>query len=109
MLEFDKRIIGNRLLAYRKRAHMTQAEMAEAAQMAERAYADIERGHVNMRLESILKICTVLHITPNDLLTKEQDVLSMKQEELLGTLSTCTEHQRATALQLLEVYLRSCR
>lgn len=40
---------------------LTQAEAAEAAGLSERTYADIERGSVNMRTETILKICEALH------------------------------------------------
>ena len=51
MLIYDFRAIGNRLLAIRRRQGLTQAEVAEAAGLADRTYADIERGTVNMRLE----------------------------------------------------------
>ena len=62
MLIYDFRVIGNRLLAFRKKAGLTQIEVAEAAGLSDRTYADIERGSVNMRIETILRICDVLHI-----------------------------------------------
>ena len=70
MLIFDLRTIGNKLLTIRKRMGMTQAEVAEAAGLSDRTYADIERGSVNMRTETILRICNVLHITPDEVLKK---------------------------------------
>ena len=63
MLIYDFRVIGNRLLAFLKKAGLTQIEVAEAAGLSDRTYADIERGSVNMRIETILRICDVLHIT----------------------------------------------
>ena len=66
MLIFDLRTIGTKLLTVRKRMGMTQAEVAEAAGLSDRTYADIERGSVNMRTETILRICNVLHITPDE-------------------------------------------
>ena len=69
MLIFDLRTIGNKLLTIRKRMGMTQAEVAEAAGLSDRTYADIERGSVNMRTETILRICSVLHITPDEILS----------------------------------------
>ena len=48
MLLFDMRAIGNKLLAIRKKAGLTQQEVAEAAGLSDRTYADIERGTVNM-------------------------------------------------------------
>lgn len=64
MLIFDMRAIGNKLLAIRKKTGLTQAEVAEAAGLSDRTYADIERDSVNMRTETNLKICEALHITP---------------------------------------------
>lgn len=107
MLIFDFRTIGNKLLDIRKKAGLTQSEVAEAANLSDRTYADIERGTVNMRIETILKICGALNITPDTVLTEENPKLTLKQNELLEQLNKCTVQQRETALDLLSVYLRS--
>lgn len=107
MLIFDLRTIGNRLLSIRKRMGMTQAEVAEHAGLSDRTYADIERGTVNMRTETILRICNVLHITPDEVLTEENTSLTAQQDELWKRLDACNPKDKATALQLLEVYLKS--
>ena len=107
MLEHNLQMIGNKLLAVRKRNGLTQAEVAEAAGLSDRTYADIERGSVNMRLETILRICEVLHITPDEILTQSDDDISPEQEYLLTRLNACNEKDRKTALRLLEVYLKS--
>lgn len=109
MLVFDFRAIGNKLLAIRKKAGLTQSEVAEAANLSDRTYADIERGTVNMRIETVLKICEALHITPDVVLTEDHPNLSMKQRELFDELSRCTVQQRETALELLSVYLKSIK
>lgn len=107
MLIFDLRAIGNRLLSIRKRMGMTQAEVAELAGLSDRTYADIERGTVNMRTETILRICNVLHITPDEVLTEENTSLNARQNELWDRLNACRPKDRETALQLLSVYLKS--
>lgn len=107
MLVSDFRKIGNKLLAIRKRCGMTQAEVAEAAGLSDRTYADIERGSVNMRIETILRICSVLHITPNEILTDEQPANTLRQELLWERLDACNPKDKNTALQLLEVFLTS--
>lgn len=107
MLIFDLRSIGNKLLTIRKRMGMTQAEVAEAAGLSDRTYADIERGSVNMRTETILRICNVLHITPDEILTEESTSLAAKQAELIERLNTCNPKDKETALRLLSVYLTS--
>ena len=107
MLIFDLRTIGTKLLTIRKRMGMTQAEVAEAAGLSDRTYADIERGSVNMRTETILRICSVLHITPDEILTEESASLAARQAELTERLTTCNPKDKETALQLLSVYLKS--
>ena len=106
MLVSDLIQVGNRLLAFRKKAGLTQSEAAELAGLSDRAYADIERGSTNMRVETLLKICRALNITPNDLLcTQEEAPLSAAQ--LFAALDSCPESSRQTALRLLDVYLKS--
>ena len=107
MLVFDLHAIGNKLLTVRKRMGMTQAEVAEAAGLSDRTYADIERGTVNMRTETILRICNVLHITPDEVLTEESTSLTAQQAELWERLNACNPKDKETALQLLSVFLKS--
>lgn len=107
MLLLDTREIGNKLLAIRKLTGMTQFEVAEAAGLSGRTYADIERGSVNMRVETILRICQALHITPDEILTAPEPQHSAQQEELIKRLNACSPQNRETALQLLSVYLKS--
>lgn len=107
MLVFDFHIIGERLFNVRKRMGLTQAEVAEAAELSIRTYADIERGSVNMRIETVLKICNVLHITPDEILTSEYSLVSAKQQELWDRLNACSPKDKETALKILSVYLES--
>lgn len=107
MLLLDMQEIGNKLLAIRKRMGMTQAEVAEAAGLSTRTYADIERGGVNMRIETVLRICEALHITPDEILTGAQAEITPHQEELFARLNACNPKDRETALRLLNVYLQS--
>ena len=107
MLLFDLCAIGNKLLAIRKKRGLTQAEVAEAAGLSDRTYADIERGTVNMRIETFLHIFLALHITPDEVLTAEQARPKISQEQFLELLDGCDPKERDTALQLLSVYLQS--
>ena len=107
MLVFDLHAIGNTLLTVRKRMGMTQAEVADAAGLSDRTYADIERGTGNMRTETILRICNVLHNTPDEGLTEESTSLTAQQAELWERLNACNPKDKETALQLLSVFLKS--
>lgn len=107
MLIYNLYEIGNRLYTIRKKTGFTQMEIAEQADISERTYADIERGTANMRLITLLRICDALHITPNELLTDEQPPRDLQKEEMLKRLSACSIKDQDTALQLLDVYLKS--
>lgn len=107
MLIFDFHKIGGKLFSARKRLGLTQMEVAEAAGLSDRAYADIERGTVNMRMETVLRICQALHVSPNEILTEDDTTLALRQNELLERLARCTPRERETALSLLAVYLQS--
>ncbi len=106
MLIFNTYDIGSKLLAVRKATGLTQSEVAEKAGISDRTYADIERGTVNMRVETLMKICHTFHITPDEVLT-EQEIGISNENELLERLNTRSPKERKTALQLLDVYLES--
>jgi len=108
MLIFDVRRIGSRLHAHRKRLGLTQSEVAERAGISDRTYADIERGAVNMRIETMLRLCRVFGITPDEICTvQEQENVS--SEALLSLFETCTQKEKHTMLRLLNVYLNSLK
>ena len=56
MLIKDLKIIGNKLLEFRKKAGLTQSQVAEMADLSDRTYADIERGNANMRTDTMVRI-----------------------------------------------------
>ena len=106
MLIFDLKVIGNKLYEIRNKKLMSRIEVAEKAELSDRAYADIERGSVNMRLETLLRICGALNITPNDILTVEQQK-PFSETQLAQIISNCSKSEQQTALNLLNVYLES--
>lgn len=107
MLIHDFSKIGEKLFTFRKKTGMTQFEVAEAAGLSDRTYADIERGSVNMRVETLLKICDALHITPDEILTEEASLPEVKEDEILARLNACPPKDKETALTLLSVFLKS--
>ena len=109
MLIFDFVTIGNKLYEIRKKTGLTQAQVAEAAGLSDRTYADIERGSVNMRIETILRICHVLHITPDTLFTCKKEPPTRLQDDLWQALDKLSPKEKETALQLLAVYINSLK
>lgn len=86
---------------------MTQLEVATAADISEKTYARMERGTLNVRADTIIKICEALHITPDEIMTDDSAQASAREEEILARLHACTPKDRETALRLLETYLQS--
>lgn len=107
MLIDDFQAIGSKLYTFRKRSGLRQIDVAVAAGISERNYADIERGLVNTRLSTLLRICDVLGITPDAILTEDSTSLAVREEEILLRLHHCSPEKKETALRLLEVYLDS--
>ncbi|MDD7403429.1 MAG: helix-turn-helix transcriptional regulator [Butyribacter sp.] len=65
------KMIGNNIKRRRKELNMTQAELAERAQISDVHISHIETAKVAMSLESLLAICKALRTTPNDILLGE--------------------------------------
>lgn len=108
MLILNLNIIGNNLYEVRKTKGLTQAEVAEKAELSDRTYADIERGSVTMRVDSLLKICTALNITPNDILVSDK-VIEITEQDIAETIKDCSNNEKETALKLLSVYIDSLK
>ena len=87
---------------------MSRAQVAEKAELSDRTYADIERGSTNMRLETLLKICDALNITPNDILVIDNSV-EITEQDIADTIKDCSNSEKETALKLLNVYVDSLK
>lgn len=109
MLISDLRIIGNKLYNIRKKTGLSQEEAAWQAGLSSRTYADIERGEVNARIESIIKICEVFHITPNDIMTDNIGGSAMSNEDLVSLIDLLPLKEKQVALRILEAYIEAMR
>ena len=105
MLIHDLRQIGNKLLILRKDRGLTQSELAEKAGLSDRTYADIERGTVNMRLMTLIKICEALRIRPNDLLLSDDSPAEVNQEATIERLKQCPPSTREAVTWMLKLLL----
>lgn len=109
MLVSDQQKIGVNIQKYRKQLGFTQVEVAEIADLSDRAFADIERGTSNMRVDTLLKICSALRVTPDDLLTEDAPDVIEQETDILIRLKNCSDKEKRTAYSLLTVYLDSLK
>ena len=107
MLVTDLKSIGNKLFEYRKGQGLTQEQAAEKASVSARTYANIERGNVNMRVSTLLRICKALGITPDDLFTETPKALNEQYLDVMSALHNKDDRVQEGAYDILSAYLKS--
>ena len=103
-----EKAIGNRLLKLRTEARMSQAEVADRADISVRTYADVERGEANMRVATLLAICSVLRVSPNDvLLEPDPAVEEARYSDIISDLDRSDERIKRVACRIIDALLHS--
>lgn len=80
----DSKLIGKNIRRARNRHFMTQREFAEKTELSATHIAHLECGSVNLSVDSLVKICEVLCVTPNDILRGAFSAKEVKREEVLN-------------------------
>jgi XRE family transcriptional regulator, regulator of sulfur utilization len=62
-----RRIVGETIRSYRKRAGLTQEKLAERADLHHNFIGEVERGNMEVSLGSLLKIAKALGIRVREL------------------------------------------
>ncbi len=84
MTFLDKNFLGRKFKEYRKKAKMTQEELAEKIDIAEKHYGKLERGLFMPSLETFFRLVEVLDIPLSEFgLNIDKNNLNPKKEELL--------------------------
>jgi len=107
MTDYDKRAVGERIRSRRKALNLSQDDFAERIGRVPKFCADIERGQVGMSIETMLSICSLLKLSPNQLLLGDSGQPQAKDETklIIDALNQCTEQQRKDAYALLKLFL----
>ncbi len=64
----DYKLMGEKIRYYRKRKRLTQEQLAELIDMSPSFVGHIERGSRICSLDTVMRLCEVLEIMPNELL-----------------------------------------
>lgn len=62
-----RRIVGQKIRAYRKQAGLSQEKLAEKASLSYKYLGEVERGYVNVSLDSLMRIARALKVKIHDL------------------------------------------
>ncbi|MBI5386717.1 MAG: helix-turn-helix transcriptional regulator [Verrucomicrobia bacterium] len=66
-----RRLVGEQIRSCRKRVGLTQEKLAENAELHHNFIGQVERGNLNVSLDSLVRIARALHVRVRDLV---QDV-----------------------------------
>lgn len=93
----DKKFFGQKIKNLRKLNHYTQEKLSELIDIDVRQVARIEAGESLPSVETLLKMATVLSVTPNDLIYfvnhEETDVKNKLKSDINDILSLAKEEQ----------------
>ena len=62
-----RRIVGQKIRAHRKKAGLSQEQLAEKASLSYKYLGEVERGYVNVSLDSLMRIAKSLKVRLRDL------------------------------------------
>ncbi|MCW3792641.1 helix-turn-helix domain-containing protein [Paenibacillus sp. LS1] len=81
--------VGKKIRLYRKARKLTQEELGEQLRIDQSYLGRIERGEVNITIETLDKIAISLHITPSQLLEDEKhDVKNKLKADIMDKIDT---------------------
>lgn len=111
MSDYDKKAVGERIRTRRKALNISQEDFAERIGRVPKFCADIERGQTGMSIETMFNICSLLKMSPNQLLLGSLDQTKSYDETelIIDALNQCTEKQRKDAYALLKLFLTVIR
>jgi XRE family transcriptional regulator, regulator of sulfur utilization len=64
---YHRRLLGEKIRAYRNQAGLTQEKLAEKADLHHNFIGEVERGNMETSLSSLLKIAKALKVKVRDL------------------------------------------
>ena len=97
----DQIKIGKFIAACRKQQHLTQMQLAEKLNITDRAVSKWETGKSLPDAAVMLELCSVLHITVNDLLNGEVVQVENYNKEMENTLLEMVKEKEQHDKQLL--------
>lgn len=94
-MEIDYNLLAKRVSNIRKEKKLTQAQLAEKANLTNNYISNIETHHSIPSLETLVKICNALEVTPNDLLVGTVQTSSEYfVQETFEKFNQCTPRER---------------
>ena len=81
----DYQALGRRIRIQRKLLNMRQDELAIKCGISTSFIGHIERGEKKFSIETLVSICNVLHVSPNQMLQDSLDVSILNSDVNVGS------------------------
>lgn len=105
-MTIDYSAIGKRIALIRKQNGITQEQLAEKAELSNVYISHIENSRSIPSLETLMKICSALDITPDEvLLGTKQDMENYLQSDIQKKLILCTPKERRMVSRFIDLLL----
>ena len=98
--------VGARIKAARKGARLTQEQLAEIIGISAKNLSFIETGRFGAGLETLVKICTALHVSADSLLFGQPEDIPAALCRDLATLPAAEQEFAVSLLGLTLAYLQ---
>lgn len=105
---YDMIQAGNVIRKRRLRMRLTQEQFAELIGISYPHFTQIERGEAGMSIQTMLTVCRVIGVTPNDLLgyTDPPAPVDMLPKALSAAINQCDAEQQESICKMVISFLR---
>ena len=99
----DKKFIGQKLKEYRKKASLSQEQIAEKTGIAEKHYGRLERGACIPTLETFFKLITALNIPLSEFGVNLEDTKNKSRDELIKEIYLSNTQEIYAYLNIIKI------
>ena len=100
--------MGRRIKMRRKELHIKQAELAETLEISNNHMSSIENGRQKPSLDTFIRLCDYLNVTPDYLLLGSMHAYNLPQD-ILDKLRLCSQEDIILARDFIELLVKRNR
>ena len=105
-MNIDYDALGKRIANFRKKRRLTQEQMAEKTELSTNYISHIENSRSIPSLETLMKLCEVLNVTPDELLLgTRQDMENYLLSDIQQKILHCSPRQRRLVDRFIDLLL----
>ena len=102
-MEIDYKLFGQRIAEERKKNNFTQEQLAEKIGMSGNYISNIENNYSIPSLETLIKICTALNVTPDFLLLGAvYSSESYLEGKIAHKIKSCNDKERRLLVRFID-------